>query len=101
MTTICVKLLTAHLKTKSIVDDRVFWQWKDSHTFNQRFNIVLKNANMTDYRFHDNRHEATSRFFERTNLRDTEIAKITGHASMVTLMRYANLRTNDLAKRLW
>ena len=101
MTTICVKLLTAHLKTKSADDNRVFWQWKDSHTFNQRFNVVLKNANMVDYRFHDNRHEATSRFFERTNLRDTEIAKITGHASMVTLMRYANLRTNDLAKRLW
>ena len=101
MTTICVKLLTAHLKTKSTKDDRVFWQWKDSHTFNQRFNVVLKNANMIDYRFHDNRHEATSRFFERTTLRDTEIAKITGHASMVTLMRYANLRTNDLAKRLW
>jgi integrase len=101
MTTVCVKLLKEHLKTKNPKNPRVFWQWKDSHTFNQRFNVVRENAKMEDYRFHDNRHEATSRFFERTTLRDTEIAKITGHASMVTLMRYANLRTNDLAKKLW
>lgn len=101
MTSICFKLLKEHEHTKKAEDPRVFWQWKDSHALNQRFKVVLKNADLKDFRWHDLRHEATSRFFERTTLRDTEIAKITGHTSMVTLMRYQNLRTNNLAEKLW
>lgn len=101
MTSICFKLLKEHEHTKNEKDPRVFWQWKDSHALNQRFKVVLKNADLKDFRWHDLRHEATSRFFERTTLRDTEIAKITGHTSMVTLMRYQNLRTNNLAEKLW
>ena len=51
--------------------------------------------------FHDLRHEATSRFFERTTLSDLEIAKITGHKDMRSLMRYANLRASTMSERLW
>lgn len=101
MTTVCVKLIQDHLATKNPEDPRVFWQWKSSHALSQRFRVVLKNAGVKDYRWHDNRHEATSRFFERTTLRDIEIAQITGHSSMSTLRRYANLRTNNLAEKLW
>lgn len=101
MTSICFRLLQEHAKTRNEKDPRVFWQWKDSHALNQRFKVILKNAGIKNFRWHDLRHEATSRFFERTNLRDTEIAKITGHSSMVTLMRYQNLRTNNLAEKLW
>lgn len=101
MTTVCYALLVAHAETKNNLDDRVFWQWKDSHALGQRFRVVLKNAGVKDFRFHDLRHEATSRFFERTQLRDIEIAKITGHSDMRTLARYANLRTENLAKLLW
>lgn len=101
MTSICFRLLQEHIKTRNEKDPRVFWQWKDSHALNQRFKVILKNAGIKDFRWHDLRHEATSRFFERTNLRDTEIAKITGHSSMVTLMRYQNLRSNNLAEKLW
>jgi integrase len=54
-----------------------------------------------DLGFHDLRHEATSRLFERTSLRDTEIAKITGHKDMRVLARYANLRASNLAEMLW
>ena len=101
MTSICVNLLQAHIATMNKLDDRVFWQWKDSHALGQRFRVILKNAEIKDFRFHDLRHEATSRFFERTTLRDIEIAKITGHSDMRTLARYANLRTENLAKLLW
>lgn len=42
--------------------------------------------------FHDLRHEATSRLFERTLLSESEIMEITGHKSHRMMMRYANLR---------
>lgn len=51
-------------------------------------------------RLHDLRHEATSRFFERTNLREFEIMAITGHKDTRQLKRYTHLRATDLAKRL-
>ena len=57
-------------------------------------------AELTDLRFHDLRHEATSRLFECTDLRDIEIAAVTGHKTMEMLKRYAHLRAGDLAERL-
>lgn len=51
--------------------------------------------------FHDLRHEATSRLFERTRLTDLQIMRITGHKSHRMLMRYANLRGADLSEHLW
>lgn len=66
-----------------------------------RFATIFKYAGVDDFRFHDLRHEATSRFFERTALSDFEIMKITGHSSTRMLARYANLRGSSLAERLW
>jgi integrase len=51
--------------------------------------------------FHDLRHEATCRLFERTTLTDTQISLITGHRDPRMLRRYANLRGSDLAEKLW
>jgi integrase len=51
--------------------------------------------------FHDLRHEATCRLFERTTLTDTQISLITGHRDPRMLRRYANLRGSDLAAKLW
>jgi integrase len=51
-------------------------------------------------RFHDLRHEATSRLYERTTLTDLQIAKITGHKTISMLARYANLRGSELALKL-
>lgn len=65
------------------------------------FSRVFDHAGCPDLRFHDLRHEATSRFFERTSLSDLEIAKITGHQDPRMLARYANLRASNLAGRLW
>ncbi len=57
-------------------------------------------AGVPDLRFHDLRHEATSRLVESGRFSLTEVAAITGHKSMQTLKRYANHRASDLAKRL-
>ncbi|MHB1545021.1 MAG: site-specific integrase [Gammaproteobacteria bacterium] len=54
---------------------------------------------MVDLRFHDLRHEATSRLFEK-GFNPMEVAAITGHKTLEMLKRYTHLRAEDLAKRL-
>ena len=49
--------------------------------------------------FHDLRHEATSRFFER-GLNVMEVASITGHKDLKMLKRYTHLKAEDLALKL-
>ncbi len=64
-----------------------------------QFARVFAAAGCPDLTFHDLRHEATSRLFERTDLSDMEIRKVTGHRDTRSLARYANLRGSDLARR--
>ncbi|SOB56995.1 Site-specific recombinase XerD [Pseudodesulfovibrio profundus] len=61
---------------------------------------TVKTAKLHDLRFHDLRHEATSRLFENTDLDTMEIKMISGHKSMQMLARYSHLRANRLAERL-
>lgn len=65
------------------------------------FAAIFIQAGAQSLRFHDLRHEATSRLFERTRLTDLQIMRITGHKSHRMLMRYANLRGSDLSEQLW
>lgn len=62
---------------------------------------VFEAAGCSGLRFHDLRHEAVSRLFERTRLSEVQIMRISGHKSHRMLMRYANLRGSDLAAALW
>ena len=62
---------------------------------------IADRAGCPDLHFHDLRHEATCRLFERTTLTDLQISLITGHRDPRMLRRYANLRGSDLAERLW
>jgi len=57
-------------------------------------------AGLENLRFHDLRHEATSRFFEETDLDVMEVKAITGHKTLQMLARYTHLRTHHLAARL-
>jgi len=57
-------------------------------------------AAIDDLTFHDLRHEATSRLFERTDLDIMEISEVTGHKNLQMLKRYTHLRTKKLADRL-
>lgn len=56
-------------------------------------------AGITNLHFHDLRHEATSRFFEK-GLNVMEVATITGHKDLRMLQRYTHLRAEDLARKL-
>ncbi len=56
-------------------------------------------AGMPDFRFHDLRHEAISRFFEM-GLSVPEVALISGHKDVRMLMRYTHLRAETVAARL-
>lgn len=62
---------------------------------------IFETAQCPGLRFHDLRHEATSRLIEKTTLSEAQVMKITGHKSHRMMMRYANLRGSDLADRLW
>ena len=60
---------------------------------------LRKRVGITNLHFHDLRHEATSRFFEK-GLNVMEVATITGHKDLRMLQRYTHLRAEDLAKKL-
>jgi len=66
-----------------------------------RFAYIFKRCGAADLHFHDLRHEATCRLYEKTRLSDVLIAKITGHKDIRMLRRYASLRGSDLAAHLW
>ncbi len=54
---------------------------------------------LCDLRFHDLRHEATSRLFEK-GLGIMEVASMTGHKSLSMLKRYTHIEAEKLAKKL-
>lgn len=66
----------------------------------QAMQKARKKADIENLKFHDLRHEATSRLFENTDLDLMEIRAITGHRTMQMLARYTHLRTSRLADRL-
>ena len=74
---------------------------KASTRLSRRWATVAALAKCDGLRFHDLRHEAASRLFERTGLNEIEISRITGHRDPRMLRRYSNLRASDLADRLW
>lgn len=77
--------LNLHLKQKKLSQEKI-----DKHISDDPF--------LMDLRFHDLRHEATSRLAEIFPLH--ELTKITGHQDTRMLMRYYHPRTEDLAKKL-
>lgn len=65
----------------------------------QIWSRLLLRAKITDLRFHDLRHEAVSRLFER-GLNVMEVSSISGHRELRMLRRYSHLRAEDLVARL-
>jgi len=64
----------------------------------QAFARACERAEIEDLRFHDLRHEATSRLAERLEMH--ELMKVTGHKDPRMLARYYHPRAADLAKKL-
>lgn len=111
MSSVALAELTDHLKKFKGAEptQRVFPFWDGdtkslaatSDYLSKLFNSIFHQAGCQNLVFHDLRHEATSRLFERTKLTETAIMKITGHKSHRMLMRYSNLRGSTLADDLW
>lgn len=97
-------------------DGRVF-HWAASDSFDKTWRRALKRARdlyeaereakgvkqapefLVDLRFHDLRHEATSRAFE-LGLNVMEVASMTGHKSIQQLRRYTHVDARKLAAKL-
>jgi len=91
---------------RQLHDDRVFGLHPDA--ISTAMDRICKRAKALDgkkaqpivgLRFHDLRHEATSRLFEK-GLNPMQVAAITGHKTLQMLKRYTHLRAEDLAKML-
>jgi len=65
----------------------------------QAFQRAVERAGLDHVRFHDLRHEATSRLFER-GLNVIEVARITGHVTLSMLDRYTHLDVQGLVQKL-
>lgn len=78
--------------------EKVFCYTENSITATMR--AACAAAGISDLRFHDLRHEATSRLFENTDLDIMEIRMITGHKTLQMLAGYTHLRAERLVQRL-
>jgi integrase len=77
--------------------DSLFFIKPDAVT--RAFKRACVRVGLKDLRFHDIRHEATSRFFE-LGLNTMEVSAITGHKTLTMLKRYTHLKAKDLALKL-
>lgn len=107
MSSVVVKIIPQLIEGKQS-DDLLFSYWNGreplenvSNRLSKRWSYLFKKAGCSNLHWHDLRHEATSRLYERTTLSDLQIASITGHKNLRMLQRYANLRASTLAERLW
>ena len=105
------------LTTRSSNSDSKVFEWADPHSVARPFRTAVARAQalyradcaargenpdenfLVDVRFHDLRHEATSRLFEK-GLNPFEVASMTGHKSMQMLKRYTHVQASRLAAKL-
>lgn len=74
----------------------------NEHHLSRQFQICCNKAEIFNIRWHDLRHEATSRFYEKApHLTDREIALITGHENLNMLKKYSHLRPSTILQKLW
>lgn len=87
--------------------ERVFWAWNNGHAapttseaIKSAWRRMRAKTEIEDLKFHDLRHEATSRLFEDHGLSLIEVASITGHTTNTMVERYTHLSANKLARKL-
>jgi integrase len=70
-----------------------------ANAFRLAWERLKRKAGVTGLRFHDLRHEAVSRFFEK-GLNVPEVASISGHRDPRMLMRYTHPKAEAIAQKL-
>ena len=78
--------------------DGSLWEFKPN-CYTKQFGRLCDSLQINDLVFHDLRHEATSRLFEK-GLDVMQVKSITGHKSMQMLARYTHFKADELAKLL-
>jgi hypothetical protein len=63
------------------------------------FQRAVVRAGLVDFRFHDLRHEATSRLHEK-GLNPIKVMSVTGHKSMSSMLRYSHVRGLAVTEKL-
>lgn len=85
---------------RNISNSRVFYVWPmKPDAISGAWKPALERAGITGLHFHDLRHEAASRLFEK-GLNVMEVASITGHKTLQMLKRYTHLRAESLLVKL-
>ena len=80
------------------IEETTLFSYQPS-SLSKAFLRLCRKHGLENLHFHDLRHEATSRFFEK-GLNPVEVATITGHKDTRMLMRYTHLRAEDLVMKL-
>ncbi|MDP1573264.1 site-specific integrase [Hydrogenophaga sp.] len=70
-----------------------------AHAITIAFGRACKRAKLSNLHFHDLRHEAISRLFEK-GLSLAEVATISGHKTWTMLRRYTHLSAENIAMKL-
>lgn len=91
----------------SLLQDLLTWPNRDAdrvfpitgHAVQLAWEHLKERAKVRELRFHDLRHEAVSRLFEK-GLGIAEVSTISGHKELRMLARYTHLRAVDLAAKL-
>lgn len=78
-------------------DGRLFGM--TAHAISYAFIRSRRRVNLEDLHFHDLRHEAISRIFEK-GLNVMEVGSISGHKTLQMLKRYTHLKAEELALKL-
>ena len=68
---------------------------KRASSISDKFSKLTKKVGIEGLRFHDLRHEAISRMFEK-GMRVEQVRLVSGHATLDQLSRYVNLRAENL-----
>lgn len=92
-----VEAYREHTETRKDGEPRIFWQWKDTSSFDKAFKRISTRAGCPEVMPHTLRHEATARLFEKNRLSDIQIMKITGHSSVATIEKYYKYRPQGIA----
>ena len=97
LTTKAVELLNTRRHVGFKADALVFPTTEDA--VKMAWRRVMMRVPIPNFRYHDLRHEAVSRFFEM-GLSIPEVALISGHRDTRMLLRYTHLRAEDVALKL-
>lgn len=104
-------ILKERSKLRNLKDDRIFpptdvAKKSDFVHLRKPFFTALKEANITDFRWHDLRHTCAS-YLMMNGVSEVQIAKVLGHRTLAMVLRYAHLApahasniSNALAQKL-